>query len=190
MTSEPLPAFRYHPDPVGTGAVVPRAGFVCPVCGRPRDHAYVGPYATPDLHFENGDELCPWCIADGSAAREWKASFVAPAYLSDAARDAMPAAALAELEFRTPSFRCLQQDRWLDHHGEADAFLGEIGADEYLTLPPKAQAVVRNTAGDDPARPLGDDDSVLRLRADADGPAVYLFGCLHCGRYDAFYAAG
>jgi uncharacterized protein CbrC (UPF0167 family) len=190
MTGEPMPAFRYHPDPVATGAVVPRAGFECPVCGLPREHAYIGPYSTPDFHFENGDEVCAWCIADGSAAREWRASFVEPAYLSEAAQAAMSAEALTELEHRTPSYLCLQQERWLDHHGEADAFHGSIGVDEYLGLPPAAQAAVRNAAGDDPLQPLRDDDAVLRLRPDGDGPTGYLFQCLHCGRYDAFVATG
>jgi uncharacterized protein len=188
VTDEPVPTFRYHPDPVGTGNVVAE-DIVCGVCERARSHRYLGPYVSPDVHFENEDPLCPWCIADGSAAREWQASFVAPAYLSEQARAGMTGDQLAELEFRTPSFRCLQQERWLDHHGEADEYLGEIGADEYLRLPAEAQAAVREAAGDDPARPLADGDTVLQLRADGDGPAVYLFRCLHCGRYDAFFAA-
>jgi uncharacterized protein CbrC (UPF0167 family) len=187
VTDEPVPYFRYHPDPVGTGNVVAQ-DIVCGVCQRARTHSYTGPYLSPDFHYENEDPLCPWCIADGSAAREWQASFVAPAYLSDEARAQMPPERLAELEFRTPSFHCLQQERWLDHHGEADEYLGEIGADEYLRLPAEAQAAVRAAAGDAPDRPLADDDTVLTLRTDGDGPAVYLFRCLHCGRYDAFYA--
>lgn len=187
MTGEPLPSFRYHPDPVGTGAVVKR-DIVCGVCERDRDHAYIGPYVSPDAHFENDDPLCPWCIADGSAAAGWQASFVAPAYLSEAAQAQMAGDALAELEFRTPSFLCLQQERWLDHHAEAAGYLGEIGADEYLQLPPEAQEIVRHTAGDDPKRPLADDDMVLRLRADGNGPAVYLFQCLRCPQYGGFYA--
>jgi uncharacterized protein CbrC (UPF0167 family) len=188
VTGEPLPSFRYHPDPVRTGNVV-RDDIVCEVCGQQREFSYVGPYVSPDAHYENEDPICPWCIADGSAAEKWQASFVAAGYLSAAALAQMSPAALTDLQFRTPSFRCLQQDRWLDHHGEAAAFLGEVGADEYLRLPPEAQAAVRRTAGDDPSRPLSDDDQVLRLRADGDGPAVYVFQCLHCGRYDAFYAA-
>jgi uncharacterized protein len=186
--SEPLPVFRYHPDPVRTGNVVPRE-VACGVCGRHRDHAYIGPYASPDMHFENDDQLCPWCIADGSAALTWKASFVAPAYLSDQAQEAMAPERLAELEERTPAFLCLQQERWLDHHGEAGEYLGEIGAQEYARLSPAAQVAVRAAAGDDPDAEPAPTDRVLRLRADGDGPAVYLFRCLHCGHYLAFFAA-
>jgi uncharacterized protein len=175
-----LPTFRYHPDPLATGNVVAQ-DIVCGVCGEPRPYAYIGPYVSPDAHFENGDPLCPWCIADGSAAGVWKASFVAPAYLSEEARTRMPPGRLAELEQRTPSFLCLQQDRWLDHHGEAGEYLGEIGAAEYADLPDQAQLAVRVTAGEP--------GQVALLRADGDGPAVYLFRCLHCGQYAGFYAA-
>lgn len=185
----PLPVFRYHRDPVATGSVVP-GEIDCAVCGRRRDHGYAGPYVTADAHFENGDPLCPWCIADGSAARVWRASFVAPAYLSPQARAGMSADALAELELRTPAYPCLQQARWLDHHGEAATYLGEVGAAEYPSLPPAAREAVRLAAGDDPRRPLGDGDAVLRLRSDGDGPAAYLFACLHCEAHLAFVADG
>jgi len=183
--SSPVPLFRYHPDPVATGNVVPQQ-IVCGVCGQPREFAYVGPYVSPDAHFANGDPICPWCIADGSAAARWKASFVAPAYLSDQAREQMPPERLAELEERTPSFLCLQQEYWLDHHGEAAAYVGEIGYEEYRTLPRAAQLAVLTAAGDDPK---GRPEQTLLLRADGDGPAVYLFKCLHCPEYGAFYAA-
>jgi uncharacterized protein CbrC (UPF0167 family) len=189
VTGEPLPRFRYHPDPVATQNVLAEP-ITCDVCGEERDYSYVGPYLSPGYHFENGDPMCPWCIADGSAAEKWQASFVPPVLLSDAARAQMPPAALAELELRTPSYLSLQPGVWLDHHGEADAYLGEIGADEYAALPPEAQGAVRRAGGDDPQRPARDSDQVWRLRADGNGPAVYLFQCLHCGRYDGFYAGG
>jgi uncharacterized protein CbrC (UPF0167 family) len=195
--------FRYHPDPLRTGMVV-RQQIACGCCGQARTYAYVGPYSSPDARFENGEPLCPWCIADGSAAREWGASFVEPAYLSPAARAAMGPEALAELEFRTPSYLCLQQERWLDHHGEAAAYLGEVGADTLPELDAGARAAVRIAAGDDPQRSVGagagemdtdtdlvtDTDAVRRLRADGDGPTAYLFQCLRCGRYEAFIATG
>jgi uncharacterized protein len=186
--TEPVPTFRYHPDPVGTRTVV-ADDIVCGVCEQPRGWSYIGPYYTPDLHYEAGDPLCPWCIADGRAARIWQATFIAPTDLSAQARADMTTDALAELESRTPAYNCLQQERWLDHDGEAAAYQGEIGADEYVALPAAAQAAVRVAAGDDPRRPLADDDAVLELRADGNGPAVYLFRCLHCGRYDGFLAA-
>jgi uncharacterized protein CbrC (UPF0167 family) len=183
-----LPGFRYHPDPVSTRSVVAQE-IECGVCGKPREYAYVGPYATPDWHFENGDALCPWCIADGSAAAGWSARFTTEIYLSDRARAAMPAGRIEELEQRTPAFLCLQQEYWLDHHDEAMAYVGAVGADEYTALPPAARVAVRDAAGDKPQGEPDGGDNVWRLRWDGDGPTVYLFRCLHCEEYRAFLAA-
>jgi len=176
---EQLPRFRYHPDPVATHSVQTREGFTCGVCGEARSHAYIGPYFADNFGFENGDEICPWCIADGRAARDWNVTFVPPAILTDSARRAMPPEALAELELRTPSFLCVEQEQWLDHHGEAAAYIGPIGYDEYQRLPPQAAAAVRQCGY-----------SVERLRYDGDGPTAYLFRCLHCDWHGAFVATG
>lgn len=64
--SETLPAFRYHPDPVATGSVIP-SNAECRICGEARGFIYTGPsYGDEGLT----DEVCPWCIADGSAHDE------------------------------------------------------------------------------------------------------------------------
>jgi uncharacterized protein CbrC (UPF0167 family) len=189
LVEEPLPHFRYHPDPIATGTMAAREDFVCPVCRRSRAYAYVGPYSSDNYGFENGEEICPWCIADGSAAQTLNAWFVTVRYLSAQAQAQMAPEACAELERRTPSFLCLQQELWLDHHGEAAAYLGGVGFDRYLQLPRAAQIAVRDCAGDNPNAALGPADTVQKLRTDGDGPTVYLFQCLHCDWYGAFYAA-
>jgi len=189
LAQEPLPHFRYHPDPVATGMLVAREDFVCPVCRRSRAYAYIGAYCSDNYGFENGEEICPWCIADGSAARTLNASFTAGLYPSAPAHAQMSPEAHTELEQRTPSFFCLQQEVWLDHHGEAAAYIGQVDFDRYLELPPAAQFAVRGCSGDDPREALRPTDTVQRLRADGDGPTVYLFQCLHCDWYGAFYAA-
>ena len=66
-----LPRFRYHPDPIATGSIEP-SSQACVACGRSRGFIYTGPvYAEEELD----DQLCPWCIADGSAARTLDAEF-------------------------------------------------------------------------------------------------------------------
>lgn len=67
-----VPTFRYHPDPVASGSV--RASPVpCRCCGLARGWLYTGPvYAEEALD----EALCPWCIADGTAAARFGASFV------------------------------------------------------------------------------------------------------------------
>ena len=62
--SEQLPRFRYHPNPLATGAVK-ASDAICVCCGLSHGHIYGGPvYAVTVLD----DSLCPWCIADGSAS--------------------------------------------------------------------------------------------------------------------------
>lgn len=66
-----LPRFKYHPDPVQSG-VVKKSGAVCVSCSRARGWIYTGPVYAKD---ELDRRLCPWCIADGSAAQRFDASF-------------------------------------------------------------------------------------------------------------------
>jgi hypothetical protein len=62
--------FRYHPDPVATGEVV-ASSEECSVCHIARGFVYVGPiYAIDQV-----EGVCPWCIADGTAAAKLDAEF-------------------------------------------------------------------------------------------------------------------
>src|SRR5215831_4238076 len=102
--SEALPAFRYHPDPVGTGFVAP-ASTACAVCGRQRGFIYTGPvYAVDDLQRK----VCPWCVADGSAAERFDATFTDAGTPAD-----VPAPVTEEIIRRTPGFTAWQQEHWL-----------------------------------------------------------------------------
>ena len=66
-----LPLFTYHPDPLGTGSVE-ASGERCLCCGRERGYIYAAPvYAEEELN----EQLCPWCIADGSAAGRFGATY-------------------------------------------------------------------------------------------------------------------
>ena len=61
-----FPKFRYHPDPIGTGAFKKAdKPQICECCGKKTGYVYESPfYSTEDVEC-----LCPWCIADGSAAK-------------------------------------------------------------------------------------------------------------------------
>lgn len=66
-----LPQFRYHPDPVQIGVIEERTER-CVSCGEVRKHMYTGAiYARTRV-----DEVCPWCVADGTAAAKFDATFV------------------------------------------------------------------------------------------------------------------
>ena len=116
--TEPLPYFRYHPAPLATGAVA-ASEKICACCNQARGYIYVGPvYSVNDLH----DALCPWCIADGSAASKLDASF-ADSY--PLARAGVPADVIEEVNLRTPGYVSWQQEWWLSHCGDACEFHGD-----------------------------------------------------------------
>ncbi|TXI19105.1 MAG: hypothetical protein E6Q67_10885 [Roseateles sp.] len=121
--STSLPLFRYHPDPLATGAIEPRR-IDCVCCGQTRDFVYVQPvYGTSDLD----EKLCPWCIADGSAAGKLGAVFVDTAPLATAG---MSPEVIDEVTLRTPGYSCWQQEEWLTHCNDACEFHGDATEDD------------------------------------------------------------
>jgi uncharacterized protein len=162
---------------VSTGSVT-ASSTACRRCGAARGWIYTGPvYAAEELE----DELCPWCIHDGSAAATFDADFTDVGF---GVPDGVPPAVLEEVSTRTPGFTGWQQEHWLYHCGDAAAFLGRAGYAE-LRGHPEALAMVRAENAE-----LGwsdeDLDGYLRaLHPDGDATA-YLFRCLHCGTHVAY----
>ncbi len=176
--AEALPAFRYHPDPVATGAVE-RRRVTCRCCGRDRGWVYaVAPYAVDDLR----DALCPWCVADGSAAATFDACFTD---LGEAdVPDGLPGEVIDQITHRTPGFSAWQQERWLFHCGDGCAFLGAVGWDELARHPDAVATVAAQVAG---WGLTGRDADAFLGSLDADGASTaYLFRCLHCGTHLAY----
>ncbi|MFL6138445.1 MAG: CbrC family protein [Frankiaceae bacterium] len=171
-----LPAFRYHPDPVATGSVVPEAGR-CGACGKERSHRYVGPsYGDEDPP----EALCPWCIADGTAAERFGLLFT-----DILARDdwsALTAQLRDELLHRTPGFSGWQPERWLPHHGVPAVYLGPQGIDDLRLLGPDAVEAVRAEAAGSGLPPDAVDGWMAALARDRS-PTAYLFRCETCSAY-------
>lgn len=116
-TPSGLPEFPYHPDPVATGSVV-ESSEACVACGRARGFVYDGPVYT--AHDVNGS-LCPWCIADGSAAETLDAEFTDVGF---DVPDDVPREVLIAIATRTPGFTGWQQPHWLYHCGDGASFVG------------------------------------------------------------------
>jgi uncharacterized protein CbrC (UPF0167 family) len=176
-----LPAFRYHPDPRRTGSVV-ASETECVCCGQSRGYVYAIAPITEE-NIEAG-ALCPWCIADGSAAREYAATFID----GEDVIDLIPADAFATLAERTPGYAAWQNEEWRVCCDDAAAFLGPFGYAEI-------QRAEEDGFGADlegilieyvtSAMEIEDDrasDLVESLDRDR-GPTAYLFQCLHCKAY-------
>jgi uncharacterized protein len=163
-----LPEFRYHPDPQATGSVA-ASDQRCGRCGQARGFIYTGPvYAVEELDRC----LCPWCIADGSAAEEFAAEFTDVGW---GVPPEVPGAVLQEVSTRTPGFSGWQQEHWLYHCGDAAAFLRRVGWTELQSYPDAIESLQNDH----------DSDSVRALDLDGEATA-YLFRCRHCDRHIAY----
>lgn len=182
-----LPTFRYYADPFAAG-VLRTSGESCQCCGQATGYIYDGGfYAVGDAsHF------CPWCIADGSASAKFDGEFNDAAGVgsvdgpgTDEVR--LPASVVDEVSQRTPGFFSYQQERWWAHCNDAGRFLGEIEhVDAALLASEAAGDFVRDTC--DEARLGGDTDWqwLLRTPSRKRGIAVFVFGCLHCGKLGGY----
>ncbi|MGH4031258.1 CbrC family protein [Actinomycetota bacterium Odt1-20B] len=168
MSAEP-PFFRYHPDPVATGAFRMSAD-ACSCCGRATGWIYTATFYTAQ---EVDKSFCPWCIADGSAAERFEGEF-SDAYGLDGVSDET----VHEVTRRTPGFSAWQDPHWLVHCRDAAAFLGEVGHTELAAHPDALEQLrldLRMGGWHDPAQ-------LEQFLADlGEGATAMLFRCTVCG---------
>lgn len=160
----PLPEFRYHPSPLATGAIR-ESVTQCPVCEQVTGFAYATtPYGPGTLR-----NVCPWCIADGSAAARFKASFVDDFPLLE---KGLPHEVVVEAAERTPGFASFQQEEWQACCGDACAFEGLLDHDAFAGLDDATLLSLHV-----PADRLDD----FRAGYTGDDYGVFAFRCRRCG---------
>ena len=166
-----IPEFRYHPNPITTGNVQP-SETVCLCCGRNRGYIYMASvYSRETLN----EAICPFCIADGSAAEKFNAVFSDDYPLYEAG---ISSEIVDEVTQRTPGFISWQQEVWLTCCKDACEFHGDA---------PKTE--LRELEGESLERFLSEiewseaewKDFVPHYEAGGN-PAVYKFVCRHCKR--------
>ncbi|WLI78263.1 PF03691 family colicin E2 tolerance protein CbrC [Kosakonia sp. H02] len=185
QNSRPLPVFKYHPQPLETGVFSEAKTVTCACCAQSTSVYYTNPFYTT----EDVDTLCPWCIADGSAATKFSGSFQDDCSIEGVEsefdeegeftgiKNPWSEASLTELTQRTPGYCGWQQEYWLAHCNDFCAFVGYVGwaeiadkLDQFVDLQADCQA-------------FGVDyqklPEYLRDGGDCQG---YLFRCLHCGK--------
>lgn len=164
-----LSHFRYHPDPLETGAFEEGEEKVCPCCGK-KSTVYFSsiPYCVDNVEY-----ICPTCIANGEAARKFDATFVQDAEW-EGARDK---AKDDELFLRTPGYLSWQGEYWLSCCDDYCAYLGTVGTRELKAMDIADEVFeeyyMRDDFFEDVEEYLVKDGSICG----------YLFQCLHCGKY-------
>lgn len=162
------PIFRYHPNPLKTGAFEQGTPQICPCCGKTTTIYY----ATIPYCRENVGYLCPECIASGKAAEKYNAKFV-----QNAEWAGPPDPEKSDTLFRrTPGYISWQGENWLSCCNDYCAYLGTVGTKELKEL-----GIADEVLADYEAR--GEYEDVAPY-LEQDGPLCgYLFRCLHCQNY-------
>ena len=168
-----LPSFRYHPNPLETGAFTQTdSPVICNCCGR---HVYLY-YDGPFYAIEEVDCLCPECIASGKAAEKFDGEFQDEASLEEGTDDEEK---LDELLHRTPGYHGWQQEYWRAHCGDFCAFVGYVG---YREL--KQMGIVEEILDDSAInREWAEPEELLKNLVNGGSIQGYLFQCLRCRKH-------
>lgn len=169
-----LPKFTYFPDPIKVGAITKDPG-VCDCCGRHSDwNCPKGIYSRHTV-----DRLCPWCVADGSAAKKFKGSFQD---LHDVPQS-VPKSVKYEVNSCTPGFETWQGNTWLFSEKDAMIFVGEVNGKELLAKNNRAQIQACMSMDHSPFENEGELSDIVP----AGSPAVYMFQDRKSGEYHAYW---
>ncbi len=168
-----LPLFTYHPDPLATGSVE-ASDERCVCCGHERGYIYTAPiYAAGE---QCGGPVCPWCIADGSAAARFGATYTDAQPLIEAG---LPVGVVEEVTQRTPGYRSWQAGNWKCCCGDACEFHGEPSrAHLGLLAAPAVEHFLSLTQW----TPEQWTDFVSDVYEPGSRPTVYHFVCRTCNK--------
>lgn len=163
-----FPTFQYFPDPIGTGTIVPTSE-ICECCEQARGYTYAQQiYAADDI-----TTICPWCIADGSAAKKFNGLFVDDHSLLQAGVDM---SIVDEVSKRTPGYESWQDVTWLVCCSDACEFHGDETKGNLLSLDQDGLLKLSRET-EFPFDVLTD---IIKHYQPCSSPAFYRFQCRHC----------
>jgi len=176
-----LPQFKYHPNPLETGAFETGDAQECDCCGQTVSIYYTGPFYSID----EINALCPFCIANGSAAEKFDGTFQDYASIDGISPNPSEPNILTnddateEVCTRTPGYRGWQQEVWLTHCNDCCAFVGYVGWDEIQQMG-LTDEIADDLAKNSEFYTIEDVQKYCRNNGDMQG---YLFQCLHCKKH-------
>lgn len=165
-----LPVFKYHPEPLKTGAFIQGDIIECDVCKRETNIYYESPFYSID----EIEHICPWCIADGSASKKFDGEFQDIACCDEVDNHKF----IDELVHRTPGYHGWQQEYWLAHCGDFCSFVGYVGWKEIVEMGIEEEIEKDYLANGD--MNLDDVKKYMKNNGSLQG---YLFQCLKCGQH-------
>ncbi len=176
-----LPTFELFPDPLGEEVIEP-SEETCDLCGLARGYMYTAGHNSdsPDTDEAN---ICPWCIADGSAGERGVTFNDATIYPYLDTTPQMSEADKDLVERRTPGYVTWQGNRWLMCCGRACRYLGEAKEGD---LRGRWSAAVPSIfeIWEMPADHI---EEVIDLIGKSADPAAYVFECRICGGLKGYW---
>ncbi len=167
-THKKLPFFKYHPDPLETGAFeIADEPVVCDCCEKETSVYYSNPFFSE----EDIEALCPWCISSGKASKKFDGEFQDSYSIEDISNQE----AIDEVVLRTPGYSGWQQEVWLSHCDDLCAFVGYPTAEKIEELWEELKEDIENSNFQDK------EEFLTAISSESIG--AYLFQCLHCGKH-------
>lgn len=137
-----LPYFKFHPEPLKTGAIVVEA-ITCECCGKDSDYRYDGPFYSE----KEVTDLCPDCIANGQAATRFDGCFTERDDIQVPRGVQYYNELLNEIALRTPGLLSDQQGKWLWLENAPGVYQGHIGLEFAETYGDDFWISVRENSG-------------------------------------------
>jgi len=110
-----LPKFKYNPNPIETECLE-KSDKTCEICNKKRGYIATSIMRCVDTIYD----ICPWCIADGSASKKHNGEFV----VNIENANSLSSEILQEISYRTVSYPAYQELVWLTHCNDGCEFLG------------------------------------------------------------------
>lgn len=167
---EEIPSFKYNPDPI-KARVIEKRKAVCPVCNKETQYVYVGPFFSK----EEVENICPWCIKDGSAAKKYDGEFQDGC----SCEEVESVEYLDELIHRTPGYFGWQQEKWLSHCEDFCAFIDYVGWKEIKHIADELEddiALIKDQMG-------MTQEEFEESFVNGGSHQGYLFKCVVCGKH-------
>lgn len=169
-----LPYFKYSPNCYGNG-VFKKSTLnekkVCQSCGKETKFYYGSMYTEENVHC-----LCPQCITDGSAAKKFHGNFIQDVEGFEMKDGLINSNGKAERFISTtPGYSSWQGEYWLCCCDDYCAYIGNVTIKEL-----KEKGIFEEVLFDYSKKMQLSLDNAKR---NLESMYLYLFQCLHCGKY-------
>ena len=162
-----IPKFKYNPNPIETECLE-KSDKICEVCNKKQGYIATSIMSSVDDIYD----VCPWCIADGSATKKHDGEFVV--HIENA--ESLSTEVLQELSYRTVAYPAYQELTWLTHCNDGCEFLGHAREQDfkYISEEEIQRLLDENTFTKENIESLRTSNKMLEL------PYLLKFKCIHC----------